>query len=626
MWPSSYNPEHSPLEVNGKTYDYIVVGGGTAGCVVASRLSEDPDVSVLVIERGHIKDNIVSRVPLLSQHTGLVNILQIQSNRWTEPMPGANGRRNRLWAVEGMGGSSRINGTVWTRGFPGDYAAWAEMGLDDWGYEKLEPYFRKLENAVALPKSESRGYDGPVKLRQLSFPFEWSAYIEQAAQKLGLSLEKDINHPTAPAMGLFSLDTAIDQTGKRVSAYTAYLSKAVTYQRRNRLTLCTGAAASRLEVDLQTGLVTGVYVKYSNGIPGEFLVKARREVIVCSGAIGTPQLLLLSGIGPTSSSEKFGIPLVRELPAVGATLSDHYSFPIELELPKKETFHFLETIWAIWHMLLWLLFGRGLFSLTPISSSIFVRTGTIDKNTMQVNSHDEDGHSNLDASLSRNVPDIEVMTIATNSVERPIEGCSFMSLYPTLAQPYGSGRVELINTDALSQPRITYPMFTDKRDIEAARLAVRFTMRLASELQHSKYPYPVKLVFAPGQDPSILEEWERTASIEHNVPKPNKRADEGPGSRENKTWKNVTDEEIDDYLRRVSHTSLHLSSTCPMSNDEKSGVVDQELRVYGFGNLRIADTSVFPKVPSCHTMAPAMMVAERCADMVKAAWKGRKSQ
>ncbi|KAI3390274.1 hypothetical protein diail_10669 [Diaporthe ilicicola] len=646
MWPFSSYPECSPSHVDGNTYDYIIVGGGTAGCVLASRLSEDQDVSILVIDKGYVKDNIVSRMPLLSQNMFLGKTLQVQSDRWSQPIPGANGRRNRLWAVEGIGGATRMNGMLWTRGFPGDYAAWAELGLKEWSYEKMEPYFRKIENAVAHPNSKSRGHEGPIEMRQYQFPFVWTKYLDQAIQKLGLRLEKDVNDPGAPAMGSFTLDTAIDKRGNRISALTAYLSEAVTSKRRDRLTVCTGATASRLEIDTRTRLVKGVHIRSSKNPNQGFYVKARREVIVCSGAACTPQLLLLSGIGPVSSAQRFSIPLVKNLPAVGATLSDHYSVPIMLEVPKKETIHLLESVWGIWHILLWLVFGKGLLSLTSICNTIYVRTSAIDKDTMEIKNRDEEGHDNLDASLSRNVPDIEVMIMPISSVERAVKGHSLMSLYPTLVQPRGSGRVELASTDAFAQPRITYPMFTNEHDITSARLAVRFTMRLADEFQHSGYPYPAKLVFAPGQDPTILEEWERAAPIDY-LPVPLPAAASVPGgtthdpqvvvNRERganvghtvkvaKTWETVTDDEIDDYLRRVSHTSLHFSGTCPMSNDEELGVVDQELRVFGVSNLRIADTSVFPKIISCHTMAAVMVVAERCADMIKATWEGRKSQ
>lgn len=165
--------------------------------------------------------------------------------------------------------------------------------------------------------------------------------------------------------------------------------------------------------------------------------------------------------------------------------------------------------------------------------------------------------------------------------------------------------------------------------MEAARLAVRFTMRIAAEFQTSGYPYPAPFAFAPGNSPELLEQWEKSDqnTAVSSGPTPAVRSSSRPTATAakcedtGKTWENVTDEEIDDYNRRVSHTSLHFSCTCPMSNDEKSGGVDQRLRVHGFKNLRIADASVFPRVPSSHTMLPVMMIAERCAGFIKETWK-----
>lgn len=135
--------------------------------MMASRLSEDANVSVLVIEKGHVKDSLVSRIPLLSQTLFMGEPLQIQRTRWTEPMVGANGRKNRLWTAEGIGGASRVNAMLWTRGTPGDYGVWEEMGLDDWAYDKVEPYFRRLENATSHPESKARGHDGESYLNML---------------------------------------------------------------------------------------------------------------------------------------------------------------------------------------------------------------------------------------------------------------------------------------------------------------------------------------------------------------------------------------------------------------------------------------------------------------------------
>ncbi|KAF1950323.1 choline dehydrogenase [Byssothecium circinans] len=606
MWPFAPYLECSAEDVGGKTYDYIVVGGGTAGCVLASRLSEDPNVSVLLIERGHVKNNLISRMPLLSQNMFWTDMLQVQSTIWSEPIDGAYGRSNRLWAVNGIGGASRLNAMLWTRGSAGNYTAWSEMGLNDWAWEKVEPYFKRLENVTGLAdksKFDVRGRGGPIELRKPPYPFKWLKYLEKAARNIGLSALDDCNDPGAPSCGYFPLETAIDKNGERVSALSAYLSKTIARERIQRLSVCTGTVASRLEIagNEQVGrTVTGVYIRPSTGsnTSKDYLVKARREVILTCGAMTTPQLLLLSGIGPreeNSTESTLGIPLVKELPAVGADFSDHYAIPIMLELPREETLHLLESaLWGFWHILLWIFTRKGWASFSTAPTAIFLHTDSIDEATMQVkNPRTEDPTHDHD------VPNIEIMIIPPNSLERAVPGRSLFSIYPTILQPRAKGRLEITSIDPLTNPKITYPMFAHKDDIQAARLAVRFSMRLAAEFQ-SSYSFPAPFAFAPGNELQTLREWENSG----------------------RKWRDVTDDEIDDYMRRVAHTALHFSSTCPMGTNEKQGVVDQRLLVFGFRNLRIADASVFPKSVSAHTMAPVLMVAERCADFVKSAWDG----
>lgn len=424
----------------------------------------------------------------------------------------------------------------------------------------------------------------------------------------------------------------------------ALLNKDIASSRRGRLTVCTGTIASRLELDGEAGLATGVHIRSAkptvgDSSPKDFFVKANREVIVCSGALCSPQLLLLSGLGPKDSGKDLGIPLVKELPAVGATLSDHYSFAILVELPKKETIHVLESIWGLWHMILWCLFGVGLMGMSTMLTSIFIRSGAIDEETMEVKLRDENNEDNLDISKTRNVPDLEIMLFPVSGLEKAVPGRSLFSIYPTIVQPHGSGRIELASTDPLAHPRVTHPLLLDDRDFITARKAVRFSMRLAEEFRKSGYPYPAEFAFAPGNKLATLREWEKTDEFDaektnkdekvavsvsgvQKAPEVDAHVTADESEEAGKTWKTVTNEEIDDYVRRVSHTSLHYSCTCPMSNnDETKGVVDQQLRVYGFKNLRIADASVFPKVPSAHTMAPALMVADRCADFVKSTWE-----
>jgi choline dehydrogenase-like flavoprotein len=255
----------------------------------------------------------------------------------------------------------------------------------------------------------------------------------------------DCNDPGAPSCGYFPLDTAIDKNGERVSALTAYLSKTIALKRIDHLSVCTGTVASRLEIagDEQIGhVVTGVYIRSSTSpnTGKDYLVKARREVIVTCGAMTTPQLLLLSGIGPSgenSTESSLDIPLIKELPAVGADFSDHYSIPIMLELPTKETLHFLESaIWGLWYIILWIFTGKGLVGFSSAPSAIFLHTDSINEATMQVTiPHTQDPSHNHE------VPNIEIMIIPINSVERAVPGRSLFSFFPTILQPRAKGNV-----------------------------------------------------------------------------------------------------------------------------------------------------------------------------------------
>lgn len=216
--------------------------------------------------------------------------------------------------------------------------------------------------------------------------------------------------------------------------------------------LGTGATVSRLEFQSETEAVNGVYFRSSpkGSTPEEFFVKAKREVILCAGAICSAQVLLLSGVGPVANQvgtdPDLDIPLIKELPAVGTRFSDHYSFPIMLEVPKNETFHVLESLWGLWHILLWLLFGKGLMSVTSMLGSFYIRTGAIDAKTMTVRAREEEGTDDFDASLPTNSPDVEIMVMPVNGLERHVPGYSLLTLYPTLIQPHATGRIELVRS------------------------------------------------------------------------------------------------------------------------------------------------------------------------------------
>lgn len=340
-----------------------------------------------------------------------------------------------------------------------------------------------------------------------------------------------------------------------------------------------------------------------------------------------------------------GIPLVHELPAIGKNLADHCSVPIIMEVPLKDSLHQLETLLGIlWNMILYVFFGTGLLASSSTPASAFLRTNTLKEDTMTIQAVDETGANTMDASDPRNIPDTEIMVTPINCLSTPISGMSLSSLYPTLTQPFSRGRIELASTDPEANPRITYGMFQDKRDVVALRRVTLFAMHLAERFGVSGYPHPAPIKFGPGMDLEYLDalyaadkshgssgsastSLDAGADAETKAPKRDKAwlLKTQTQLRELK-WRDVTDKDFDEYAKRTCVTSLHFSSTCRMSLGPEDGVVDQRLKVHGLRNLRIADASVFPQIPSGHTMAPTVMVAERCADFLKSDWAERKGK
>lgn len=590
MWPvESPYPESKAHEVHGKEFDYIIVGGGTAGCVVASRLSEDPNVSVLVLERGSVGDHWLSRIPLISGSLG--RFFQV-AHRWSEPIEACNGRQTDLWTGEALGGSSRINQMLWTRGTPGIYNDWAAMGHSDWSWDKVEPYFKKVEHCVGHSDAHHLGRDGPVNIVQHLPQFELYNHIDKSAAALGLTVEQDVNDPAGPAAGYFYLDYTIDKNGHRQSAYSAYLPRNLAESRKSRLTICTQTIASRLELDVASGLATGVHIKsVQSKWAVEFLVKARREVIICAGAICSPQLLMLSGVGPKEQLGKLRIPVNKDLPGVGANLSDHNGIPIMLEMPRSDSFHRMESdyLWAVWQVLRFAWNRSGWLKAGTTSSTIFLNTSQID--TTRYTLKGELGNAASDASKAENVPDLEIMLIPAGTVVGKHPGVPLSTLYTCLIQSKSVGHIELTSTDPKLSPKIHYNMMEHNDDVIAARRAVRFALHLAERFSKtSGYRHPVKLFMAPN------------AGI-------------------NRGWEELSDGEIDAFVRTSIQSVVHLSCTCRMAAEGDNGVVDDKLKVHGFNNLRVADASIFPKIPAAHTMAPTYMVGERCAQFIKDAWK-----
>ncbi|KZL73708.1 alcohol oxidase (GMC oxidoreductase) [Colletotrichum tofieldiae] len=593
-FPRSY-PERKAIDVDGKTFDYVIVGGGTAACVLASRLSEDPDTTVLVICKGRVRDTWIDRVPIIGNANDGKGP-QIETF-WSEPHEQWDGCKTRTFNTQALGGATRVNGLMLTRGAPGNYNQWAALGNDQWSWDKCEPYFKKIEDAACYPDASHRGHDGPLQFRQNPMLFAIDAYIQKAAGDLNLPVRDDANDPGAPAMGLFTIDCMIDKFGYRHSALSAYLPKSKVLERETRLTLCTGVVATRLETSADGTEATGVYIlDHLSKRPGrECFVKANREVIVCCGTHLTPQFLMLSGIGPKEHLAKHKIPLVRDMPGVGADLQDHVAFSIAFQVRLADSYlRMLNPLIGLWHFILFLLFKTGMLATSGARLCAWFHTDTVEETTMTVrhrgNAVDET-HDNTDALRPENVPDIELLFI--NAAYGFEKGKGYSAFQTTLVQPFSRGRIELASSDPLKHPKVFHHYITDPRDWAAARKAARVSMNYVERFRQTNYPFNSTWHLAPGVEAGSVE-----------------------GG-----WRDVTDEQIDAYIKQGLLNFYHATSTCRMALEEENGVVGQDLRVHGFKNLRIADASVFPKVTSAHTAAPVYMLAERCADFIKSDWK-----
>ncbi|KAK4163797.1 hypothetical protein QBC43DRAFT_56334 [Cladorrhinum sp. PSN259] len=594
-----------------KSYDFIIIGAGTAGSVIASRLSErNPSLSVLVIEKGGVRDNFLSRIPLLSQNPGFPTLQTVL--RHSEPIPEANGQKTRLWSAEAVGGTTRMNGGMWTRGVPAGYNEWAtEYGLAEWSWEKVEPVFRGMENALSHPTNERRGHGGKVPLRQPGTVYGIHEWADKAAERVGLKVVEDVNDPLAPSSGCFKMEHTVDERGMRASAYRVWLPKEVVSARKN-LDICTGAVVKRLVFDEDGKRVTALRVMSvtKGGKREEVEVKVKKEVVVCAGALCTPQLLMLSGIGPRAQLDSLGIPLVKELDHVGRNFADHTSFPIMSEVPQDHTLHILQRpLVFLGNLLLYIVWGVGLLAANTTCRSIFVSSRDIDEHTLSVPSETK----NQSPQHPDNIPDVEIMINPVNCLPLNIPNKHLTTWYVTLAQPFSQGRLELRSKNPLDHVKFHYPLFTDRRDLVVLRKAVRFAMKMAHELAHNVgYPEKAKLAFAPGMDLGYLSML--IASIDNEKVK----VLPSPGfDLPDEKYKVVTDAEIDEYVSYVATCGLHPSCTARMARNESEGVVDQRLRVFGVENLRVADASVQPKISSGHLMAPILMIGERAAEFIQ---------
>lgn len=582
-WFSSY-PERSVRDIRDE-YDYIIVGGGTAGCVLASRLTEDPSISVLLVERGSLKAGWLSRIPLLSSHFASDG----SSTRivTSTPQEHVNGRSFPIAGGNSLGGASKINAMLYTRGLPGEYNAWSQAGREGWSYGEIQPYFIKSETDLDQDPQASQsihGVAGPWKNRSYSKAY-WghTAPIIEASKALGVPYVDDLNSPLHPSHGCAKMHFNIDASGRRSSALTGFLPPDLVTQRQGHLHICTNTMVLRIDIQhgekgLKAEGVTIQSREHNAHSPSRF-IRARREVILSAGPIISPQLLMLSGVGPAEHLKEHDIPVMKDLPNVGSHLQDHLGVALQYRVPLHDSVARLQAQpWSIIkEFFLWLFFGMGLLLGPVLELSVFVQTRLFDSNFRTVTPTPTDE----DSSLPMNLPDIEIMPIAwSDAATAKAKRNGGLAFLVVILRPQSTGTVRLASSDPRADPLVDPAYLSSTHDRAVLRQGLRFGLRLGEQTAAQGYP------IAP-----------------HLIP-----PSEG-------------DEDMDRFVRDEAQTTYHYSSTCRMAPEVEGstmgGVVDDRLRVHGVQGLRIADSSVFPHILSTHLTAATVAVAEKCADMIK---------
>jgi choline dehydrogenase-like flavoprotein len=523
-------------------FDYVIVGGGSAGCVVASRLSEDPRVNVCLLEAGNTGNSWVVNTPMA---TALM--LPTKINNWafeTLPQPGLNGRRGYQPRGRALGGSSAINAMVYIRGHRSDYDRWASLGNSGWSYDDVLPYFRKAESNEDF-HDEYHGNDGPLNVAKLRSRNPFIERFLEAAQQLQLPSIDDFNGERQEGIGTYQVT---QKNGERCSAARAYVHPNLT---RPNLHVVTGATARRIL--FRQGRAAGA--EYQRGDKVE-RVTAAREIIVSCGALQTPQLLMLSGIGDAAHLSQRGIDVVQNLPGVGRNLQDHVDYVFVYQSKHPD------------------LFGTSLSGARRLLKEI----GLYRKSRLgMVTSNFAEAGGFLKTDSDKSVPDIQlhfVVGMVDDHSRRKRLGHGF-SCHVCLLRPKSRGSIELKSKDPAAPPVIDPKFYDDPDDLETMVKGFKITRRVM-------------------ESPALKQHSVRDFYTEHLR----------------------SDDEIKTELRNRSDTIYHPVGTCRMGSDEDA-VVDPQLRVRGIEGLRVVDASVMPTLIGGNTNAACIMIGEKAADMIR---------